>query len=251
MKAVYDPFAPFYDVEYGGKTDDLPFYRKVAQEYGDPILETGVGTARVCIDLARRGHKIWGIDHSVRMLQYAEKKLQAQPDKVRENVRLIHADMRRFDLMMEFNLCIIPFRTFLHNLTLQQQSAALSCIHAHLKKDGILALDLFVPLHQVLQQSRWQMKIPADELSTPDDPVAVSVDIRHDPVKQILVIKNTYHQAGRRPMSGTMRYRYVGRYEMELLLRLAGFHIISCHGGFNGEPYDFHSGIMCFIAGKK
>ena len=48
-----------------------------------------------------------------------------------------------------------------------------------------------------------------------------------------------------------MTYRYIFRYEMEALLRAAGFKAISCLNGFNGKPYDFFSGLMIFTARKQ
>ncbi|MBN2356257.1 class I SAM-dependent methyltransferase [candidate division KSB1 bacterium] len=251
MAVVYDAFAPFYDIEYGHKEDDLPFYADLADTYGDPILEIGVGTARVSIELALKGHQVWGVDHSVRMLELARRKIRVQRDTVRKRIRLVQADMRRFDLAMTFNLCIIPFRTFLHNLTPKQQISTLKSIYNHLTDDGILALDLFVPLHQVLGKSHWRVSIPPEELNSPDKGITITADIRHDPAGQLLIVQNIYHQPKQKPRRASMRYRYVFRYEMELLLNLAGFKVLSCTGGFSGEPYDFHSGMMCFVAKKQ
>lgn len=250
MPAVYESFAPFYDLEYGLKDDDLSFYLALAATYGDQILEIGTGTGRISLELARRGYKVWGIDDSVRMLRLVKKKLEKEPEKTRRNSHFYLADMRNFNLNTRFNLCIIPFRTFLHNLTMKHQLATLNCIHRHLVDNGVLAFDLFVPVHQVLGQSQWRLHIPAEELAASKQDVSITANIQHDPAKQLLKIKNIYHRSGKPEVQATMKYRYIFRYEMELLLLSSGFDLLQCTGGFAGEPYNFHSGIMCFISRK-
>lgn len=254
MPIVYDRFARFYDLEYSRKEDDLPFYLDLADNYGGPILEIGAGTGRVTFELAADGYEIWGIDDSAKMLDIARKKLTSLPEEVREKIHLVQADMRDFKLDKQFQMCIIPFRAFLHNLTLDDQLASLRAIHKHLLPGGILAFDLFVPVHQVLGQQEWHVDIEADELAEPEQGISLTAHIDHDPVQQLLSITNIYHQAvpGKedKESKASMKYRYIFRPEMELLLLHCGFKLLSCYGGFTGESYDFHSGIMCFVAEK-
>ena len=250
MPVTYDPFAPFYDLEYGRKEDDLPFYLDLADTYGSPILEIGAGTGRITFELARRGHEVWGIDNSPVMLRLAKNKLKQWPKKVQHNCRIFTADMTNFNLQKDFNLCIIPFRAFLHNLTTLDQLATLRCIHRHLQGNGILALDLFVPVHQVLGQMQWRLQIPAEEFAAVNQDLSLTAMIKHNPALQMLTIRNTYHRTGRKDIRATMKFRYIFRYEMELLLLASDFKLLKCTGGFNDEPYNFHSGIMCFKAQK-
>ena len=48
----YDPLAELYDLQYRSYRDDLPFYTRLADDYGGPVLELGAGTARVAAALA-------------------------------------------------------------------------------------------------------------------------------------------------------------------------------------------------------
>ncbi len=253
MPIVYNPFARFYDLEYGHKEDDLPFYLDLADACGGPVLEIGAGTGRVTFEIARAGFDVWGIDDSAKMLAIAAKKAKTLRPEIRGKIHLHQADMRQFDLPKRFPLCIIPFRTFLHNLTQPDQLATLQAIRRHLLPGGILAFDLFVPVHQVLANHEWQIDIPAAELADPQQGVSLSAQITHDPAAQRLTITNTYHHTRRgeaQQHTARMKYRYIFRPEMELLLLHSGFTLRACHGGFMDEPYDFHSGIMCFIAEK-
>ncbi len=250
MPMVYDRFARFYDLEYSLKEDDLPFYLDLADRFPGPLLEIGAGTGRVTLELAAAGSEIWGIDDSARMLAVAEKKMRGREAAGR--VHLVQADMRDFTLPVKFALCIIPFRAFLHNLTQADQLATLAAIRRHLKPGGILAFDLFVPLAEVLQQGEWHEEIAAEELAVPEEGVSLTVQITHEPARQLLTIRNTYHRTGRdgqpRDSRAVMRYRYIHRFEMEALLAMSGFAIEEVYGGFSGEVYDYNSGIMCFVA---
>ncbi len=174
------------------------------------------------------------------MLRLAEKKRAAMPETIQNLIHYELADMRQFTLPVHFPLCVIPFRTFLHNLTMEDQIATLKNIHAYLQPDGILAFDLFVPIYQVLGRTRWDLEIPPEELGERNKDISITSHIRHDPVAQLLTIKNIYRQEnqgdGTNSDQASMHYRYIFRNEMELLLRVAQFELLACYGGFQEEP---------------
>lgn len=245
----YDAFAAFYDLEYGHKDNDLDFYLDVAEEIGDPILEIGVGTGRVAIDLTTHGFTVVGIDNSPEMLKVAQKNVDALNNKISSQIELHCADMRDFSLEQKFPLVIMPFRAFLHNLTIEDQLATLENIKKHLTHDGILAFDLFVPLYGVMSQNEWHDKIEHDELADSESGISIDIKVEHNAADQLLTIQNKYVNEGNNSSrSAMMTYRYIFRYEMEALLRCAGYKVMDVYGGFDNEPYDFHSGIMVFIA---
>jgi len=251
MTAPYDNFAKFYDLEYGHKENDLDFYIGMAELYGDPVLELGVGSGRVAFELAAAGYAVHGLDNSARMLNVAEESLDTFETDVQQRVKLSQGDMRDFDLARQFPLCIMPFRTFLHNLTLDDQLATLRCIKAHLRPGGMLAFDLFVPLYNVMAQDVWRDRLEPDDLADADAGVAIDIVVQHHPEKQLLNIRNTYIHNNRESESAEMTYRYIFRYEMETVLRLAGFNAIEVYGGFEKQKYDFKSGIMVFVAATE
>jgi len=253
MSASYDQFADFYDLEYAHRDEDIPFYLELAEEYKSPILEIGVGTCRTAIPIAKSGFDIWGIDNSSKMLEVAEQKVSALRKEIRDRIFLYNGDMINFDFKERFSLVTIPFRAFLHNLTMTDQLAALRNIHQHLKPNGILALDLFVPIYSIFARHKWQETIEETELSVPNSGVSIRCDITHNPEKQLLSIKNTYQQQVNGKLKTTksvMKYRYIFRFEMELLLKQAGFALEAVYGGFRGERYNFNSGTAVFIARK-
>ncbi|MBN1998539.1 class I SAM-dependent methyltransferase [candidate division KSB1 bacterium] len=243
---IYDCFAPFYDLEYGHKDDDIDFYLDLAEKVKGPVLELGYGTGRIGQLVAGLGKDVLGIDNSVEMLKIARQNISGTKEEGK--IRFYCGDMRYFALKQKFSLIIIPFRSFLHNLTLSDQSAALNSIKKHLIPGGILALDIFVPIYSVISRLEWDDEITPDELAESDCQISIKVHVTHEPENQILNISNTYIGQNGSKTVCTMRYRYIFRYEMEALLQAAGFQDIQVWGGFDRQPYNFSSGIAVFTA---
>ena len=49
-QSTYDLFAPFYDLEYGHKENDLDFYLEMAERYGPSILGAIIGAVWGFVD---------------------------------------------------------------------------------------------------------------------------------------------------------------------------------------------------------
>ena len=99
IRTLYD-LAMLYDEEHSTFTEDLEMYELLAREYGGPVLEMGIGNARVGLELAAHGREVWGIDLSPAMLKLANKKAQERNTKL----NLHETDMATFDLQ-NFTCC--------------------------------------------------------------------------------------------------------------------------------------------------
>ena len=60
----------YYHLHHQNEMGDLPFWNKLANEMGDPILELGCGTGRLLLPLIQAGHEVVGIDKSYPALDY-------------------------------------------------------------------------------------------------------------------------------------------------------------------------------------
>ena len=250
MNADYDSFSLYYDLEYGLKDNDFSFYLSCSRSFKS-VLEIGAGTGRIALYLAEHGVPVTGIDNSSHMLEIAKHKA-ANTSGLKKTPEFIQADMRDFNLNRTFPCCIVPFRALLHNLTQDDQIAALQCIAAHLDPGGLLVFDLFVPLYQVMAQNQWHEELSPDDLADPDQNIKIKVDVSHDPAIQLLTIRNEYVQLdSTKSQSAVMKYRYMFRYEVEALLRLCGFETEEVWSGFDKSPYNYSSGMMIFQAKKK
>ena len=97
------------------------------------------------IPTARAGIDIVGLDGSPAMLPAANRASQPNHQPFKNTYR---ADLGRhvaFDVGRRFPLITMPFRPFLHLLTVDDQLACLTAVHDHLEERGRLILDVFNP----------------------------------------------------------------------------------------------------------
>lgn len=239
----YDDFADLYDHQYDIYRDDLHFYASVAEKVGGPVLEVGAGTGRVTAFLARRGVNITGLEPSARMIA------RGQERAAKENLGLkfVQGDVRTFKLEERFPLIIAPFNALMHLYTPNEQLQALENLHAHLVTGGQLIFDLYVPRFGKMHTLRHE----GETFHAPD---GTRTDIflmqRHDKVRQHIVTE--YFMDSVQP-GGTLKrrhfeltQRYYTRYEVEWLLRFAGFESPRVTGSFQGGPLEKSSDVMVF-----
>ena len=122
----YRDFASAYDEYTRGVDGDVAFYTELARRAGS-VTELGVGTGRIAIPIAQSGIPVTGIDREASMLAIAREKAEAAG--VASLLTRREGDMRTFVLDEPVPLVTIPFRTFLHNLTTEDQMATLVACH--------------------------------------------------------------------------------------------------------------------------
>ncbi|MBT4611553.1 MAG: class I SAM-dependent methyltransferase [Gemmatimonadetes bacterium] len=236
--------ARYYDAYFTGLEGEESYYRTLALNAEGPVLELGCGSGRTLIPIAQAGVSVVGVERSQQMLALARSNVRHLPDGVAREIELLAGDMRSFDLGREFALITLPYRTFQHLLTIEDQHLALERICAHLRPGGLLALNVFDPLMDIAQ------------LLTSPDPAEPAIDgefqdegrqIRarylrgYDPAQQWMVQHFWFDEIdGDRVLDtrqARLTLRYAFRFEMEHLLQNHGLLIKSVHGGFDGEQY--------------
>jgi SAM-dependent methyltransferase len=247
----YDAFARFYDLFHAQRDEDIAMYLDFAQAADGTILELGCGTGRLLLPLARAGHRVTGLDSSAEMLARAQERLRAA--SLTERVSLVQGDLRHFDLGERFALAILSANTFMHCHDTHEQLACLGCIHRHLDSGGRLVVDLTHPDVQTLAE--------ADGHLLSDDPVRDShtgyiiqrfirqrLDLANQMQHVTFIIDEITPDGRVRRTLFPFRLRFVFRFEMELLLRLAGFGLEALYGSYQLEPFESHSERMIFVA---
>jgi hypothetical protein len=189
------------------------------------------------------------------MLAKAHQKISSLSENVRKRIHLVQSDKRTFHLDMQFPLVLLPFRSFLHLLTLEDQLQTLKNVRNHLKEGGILIIDLFAPRYDYLAQDRRQA---TNKFSNPENNhIILKTDIvSYDHTNQLMDMDSLfeeYDEKGNlvRSFHLPLKIRYIFRFEMEHLLKLSGFNIETMYGTFDKKPYDYKLGEMIFIANKK
>src|SRR6202040_2581096 len=128
----------------------------LAKASGGPVLEIACGTGRILLPIARESIDIEGVDSSLPMLQVLTSHIENEPPEIRRRITLHEGDMRDFRLREKFPLVIIPFRPLQHMYTLQDQLRALATAAFHLRKNGILAFDVFYPKMELISAAPGQ-----------------------------------------------------------------------------------------------
>lgn len=247
----FDVYAHFYDLDVGDMEDDLLMIEQFAARCGSPILELACGTGRVLLHLARQGYQITGIDVSADMLDRARNKIAAEG--LAHRATLARQDMRQLDLDGRFNLAFATLNSFVHLPTTDDQLAALARIRHHLNPGGILLLDLFNPDPGRLLDCRGQItlrKVMADPetghrlMSFRSD----SVDLAQQTIYVTFVLDRVDGEGkvDRTIFPFTMRYLF--RFELELLLRYAGFEVEAMYGSYDLDEYSGDSDKMIAVA---
>ena len=111
--------AIWHDVECGAYAADLKVWDELADRCGDPILELGAGTGRLAIYLARRGHRVIGLDHDEELIAAQRERAAGLP------VTPLLADARGFELPEPVALALAPMQ-FLQMLA--DRSERLACL---------------------------------------------------------------------------------------------------------------------------
>jgi SAM-dependent methyltransferase len=127
----------WHDVECGGYDGDLALWRELAgaDAVGEPLLDLGCGTGRVALDLARRGHRVHGLDLDPALVAAFNERAGATGLSATATA----ADAREFELEERFALVLAPMQ-FLQVLGgAGERLACLRCAHRHLRPGGRVA----------------------------------------------------------------------------------------------------------------
>ncbi len=139
---AFDAWADIYDLIHRGLPGEAEFYVAQAVRIGGHTLELGCGTGRIALAMALSGVDVTGLDDSEPMLDVCREKL-ALLGEVPGRVQLVLADMREFDLGRCFELVVMPYRSFMHMLSHDDQRSCLDAVRRHLAPGGSFILNVW------------------------------------------------------------------------------------------------------------
>ena len=245
VEEYFDDLASFYDAYYGteGVGGDLEFYRDLANE-ADTVLEVGCGTGRIYLELLAAGVDADGIDVSSGMLEV----LRDRATERGLEANVWEADVRTFEAHREYDLVIVPFRTFLHLLEVDDQLSALESIYDALAPGGRLALNAFVPNYEVICNHYGEVEQRSLEVDG-EEYVHRTVTELEDEVVQVARIRSEVCEADRsRVFESETPITLLSRREFELLFRLSPFSDWDVYGGFEFGPLESADEEMVWVA---
>ena len=228
----------YYDKAYKNRRDDVAFYVRLATESGGPVLEYGIGTGRVALEIARAGIDVTGVDLSARMLLAFRKKLAGEASEVRRRVRLMRGDMRRVRLGRRFPLVIVPFNAILHLYDRRDMELFLERVRKHLTRAGRLVFDFSLPRAENLGADP-ERRYGAPRFRYPGKRALVRYGERfdYDPFRQVLLVNMEFApEDGSPPWTVPLAHRQFFPQEMEALLHYNGFSDLRWSADFTDEP---------------
>ena len=253
MKNYEDPhWGEIYDLIHGGDDVDADFYLDEAMRANGPVLEVACGTGRILLRLLQHEIDAWGLDISQPMLDRLEEKAR----RLSLQAKVTRGDMRDFSLSERFALIIVPFRSFLHLETAEDQLAALSCFRKHLAPNGRLALNFFAP-SAVAPVSDAGGLLLGREFLDPDSgrrfkawqSVNNDLENQRQTIEWVLQeLSGSGEVLWRKNLSLCLRWIY--KSEFESLLKAAGYSNWTVYGGFNGEPMEGEGQEMVWIVSE-
>lgn len=260
MRTEYDPWAVYYDWLHQGLPGELEFYVRTARESPGTVLELGVGTGRVAIAAAAAGAHLLGLDISEGMLAICGEKLRLnQP--LSGGIYLVRGDMRRFAFRARFHTIIMPYRTFMHLLTVEEQRACLGCVREHLAPEGRFVFNLWAAhpasVRTLHASSSRRFKLVGKH-PIPEEGILLRHYYRAGCDRQQRIIAEQ-HRVEEVALRGNVNYRvdlemrrtWFAPEEIETLLRGAGLIPDQRWGGFEGEPLTPESREMVWVARRN
>jgi SAM-dependent methyltransferase len=243
----YEEGAAWYDLVSQGFPGELGFYLKEAKKANGKVLEAACGTGRIYLELLEGGVNAYGFDLSNDMLRVLKDKAKGRG--LEPKVKL--ADMRTFNYPNKFDLIMIPYNSFLHLETREDQKKCLMNVRKHLKKGGRLILGIFDPRIDYL--AKVDRKTETSVLDKKSGKRIKMENFSHyDYFNQHIY---SFHRLIN-PPKGLPREKieftctYIFPREFMNMLELCGFRKWKIYGGFDYEPYIKHGQNLVWIAYK-
>ena len=267
----YAAIARWYDLEHDSITEDIECYTSLIDAPASgraEVLEIGSGTGRIAVALAVAGHQVTGIEPSRAMRERCTQRVAKLPERVARRIRIVDgtATVTGLGDAERFDMTLVGLNSFAHLTTANDRQQALATIHALLRPDGLLLMDLDLPgprrLLETVGQMWWQGTWDfMDETPASGDAAAlastqeqVSHFIVGSPGHDIGTVCATHfydvHTPGgsvRRTIS-PMTLALLSHGEVALALRQAGFTIEALYGTYELTPYDDLSPRALFVA---
>jgi SAM-dependent methyltransferase len=206
---------------------DPTVHRLAELAAGGRALEFAVGTGRVAIPLVQRGVPVTGIELSRPMIAQLRTKID-EP-----TLPVIHGDMASATAPVSFALVYLVYGTLSNLLSQDEQVACFRNAARHLTAGGRFVVELGVPQLRTLPPGQSGNVFA-------NDPGYIGVDT-YELLEQRLVSNHfRFDESGDARVFRTP-HRYVWPSELDLMGRLAGFHLESRHADWAGSEFTGES----------
>jgi SAM-dependent methyltransferase len=224
-----------YDVLLPVSSNQLTFYKTLAERQRGAVLELACGTGQLIVPIASMGHLATGLDLSTAMLTAARRRAVGAGARV----ELVEGDMRDFGLGQRFSLIFVARNSLLHLSEPDEFAALLAAVRNHLAPGGILAFDIFNPDLRLLARSAGKrflvMRVESDTLGELLVEATVDYDRRSQVDRATWFISTAGHQD---KWVAPLHLRSIFPQELPVLLEKGGFRLLSRDGDYTGGRFS-------------
>lgn len=250
-----------YALTHRGNPGDRAFYAKACAT-ALRVLELGTGYGRLIPDLLSAGNQrrrrvVIGLDRDSGLLAVAKGAVTRLSPGLCGQVKLVHGDMRDFDLGQKFDRIILPYNGLYCLLNRRDALRCFSCAKRHLAPGGEFILDVWAA-------DRFHRDVRSNSRSRghyDDDEPVVSFALRSQvwdifeksrlrSQLQRLDVTYTYisRERGTR-ITIPIEQRYAPSTELKELVALAGLRVKAIYGDFDGSRFKINSPHIVLRAG--
>lgn len=246
----YDTVADLYDI-YVPVTFDVDFFLKETQKTTGEVLELMSGTGRVSIPLLEAGVKLTCVDLSAESNTILKDKLL----RLGLKADVYTADVCELDLAKKFDMVVIPFHSFAHITSPDDQRRALARIQQHLLPGGTFICTLGNP--KMRQQAVTGQLRLLRTYSLPDSGKLLLwvLENNDEDDEQVVEAKQFYEEYAANGVLRSKRllelhFRLTHRDEFEELAKAVGFKVKAFYGDYAWSEFNDDSPFMIWILEK-
>ncbi len=243
----YDYIADLYDI-YVPVTFDIDFFLNETKKTSGEVLELMSGTGRVSIPLIDAGVKLTCVDLSAESNAILEKKLQQMGLKADVHTM----DVCELDLQKMFDMVIIPFHSFAHITSPEDQRKVLVHIQQHLKPGGTFICTLGnAKIRQQAVDGQLRLLRKYD-LDTGGVLLLWVVENNNYDDNQVVEAKQFYEEYDAKGILQCKRllelhFRLTSKDEFEELAKSVGFHVKAFYGDYSYSEFREDSPFMIWV----
>jgi SAM-dependent methyltransferase len=243
----YDNVADLYDI-YVPVIFDIEFFLNETKKTSGTVLELMSGTGRVSIPLLEAGVKLTCVDLSAESNAILKDKLQ----RMGLTADVYTMDVCDLELPDKFEIVIIPFHSFAHITSPDDQRKALARIQQHLVPGGTFICTLGNPKirQQRVDGQLWLFR--TYPLPDAGKLLLWIAENNNDEDDQVVEAMQFYEEYDARGMLRSKRllelhFRLTHKGEFEGLAQAAGFKVKAFYGNYDWSEFTDESPFMIWV----